>query len=98
MVYTILLAQALDPNSVTLNRIAPSGPSFWKIFLLWAPAILGIAFWGLLAFCIYRAAKYFSSSTREQKLLRMEMGKLVEDVRLLRQEMTDGKDSDSSAE
>ena len=87
MVYTTLLMQA--------ERYMPRQPSFWRIFIVWLlPAIFGIAFYGLLAFCIYRAVKYFSSATREQKLLRMEMGKLAEEVHLMRQELKDGKDSD----
>jgi hypothetical protein len=64
------------------------------VFILWLPAIFGIAFYILIAFCIYRAAKYFSSATREQKLLRMEMGKLAEEVHLMRQELKGDKDSD----
>ena len=88
MVYTTLLMQA--------GRYMPRQPSFWRIFIAWLPFIFGIAFYILLAFCIYRAAKYFSSATREQKLLRMEMGKLAEEVHLMRQELKDGKDSDSS--
>jgi len=69
MVYSTLLTQA--------GRYTPPQPSFWRIFIVWLPAIFGIAFYILLAFCIYRAAKYFISATREQKLLRMEMGKLA---------------------
>lgn len=87
MVYTTLLAQAG-------RYTPPSGPVFWRIFILWLPAIFVILFYVLLAFCIYRAAKYFSSAKREQKLLRMEVGKLAEEVHLLRQELKDDKDSD----
>ena len=86
MVYTTLLTQA--------GRYTPPQPSFWRIFIVWLPAIFGIAVWIFLAVCIYRAAKYFSSATREQKLLRMEVGKLAEEVHLLRQELKDDKDSD----
>jgi hypothetical protein len=88
MVCTALLAQAGRYTS-------PTGPIFWRIFIAWLPAIFGIAFYVLFAFCIYRATKYFGSATREQKLLRMEMSKLAEEVHLLRQELKGGKDSDS---
>ena len=87
MVYTTLLTQ-------TGRYTPPTGPVFWRIFILWLPFIFGIAFYILIAFCIYRAAKYFISATREQKLLRMEMGKLAEEVHLLRQELKGDKDSD----
>lgn len=90
MIYTMLLAQT--------GATEPSGLGFWQFFILWLPAIIGIAFYGLLAFCIYRAAKYFISATREQKLIRMELGKLAEEIHLLRQEQKDNKLSDSSAE
>jgi len=88
MFYTTLLAQA--------GRLPK--PVFWRIFIAWLPFIFGIAFYILIAFCIYRAAKYFISATREQKLLRMEMGKLAEEVHLMRQELKGNKDNDSSGQ
>jgi len=91
MVYTTLLMQAG-------RYTPPTGPVFWQVFILWLPAIFGIAFYILLAFCIYRAVKYFSSATREQKLLRMEMSKLAEEVHLLRQELKGGKGQSSLTE
>ena len=91
MVYTTLLTQAG-------RYTPPHGPVFWLLFIQWLSAIFGIAFWIFLAFCIYRAAKYFSSATREQKLLRMEMSKLAEEVHLLRQELKGNKDNDSSGQ
>jgi tellurite resistance protein TehA-like permease len=51
----------------------------------------------LVIICLIRVAKYFSSAGKEQKLIRMELGKLAEEVHLLRQEQKDGKDGDSSA-
>ncbi len=89
--YTTLLAQAE-------RYTPPTGPVFWRMFIVWLPFIFGIAFYILLAFCIYRAAKYFSSATREQKLLRMEMGKLAEEVHLLRQELENGKEQKTLTE
>ena len=70
---------------------------FWLLLIQWLlPLTIGAAFYGLLALCIYRAAKYFGSAGKEQKLLRMEMGKLAEEVQLLRQEFKGGKERDSS--
>ena len=52
----------------------------------------------LVIICLIRASRYFMSAGKEQKLIRMELGKLAEEVHLLRQEMKDGKDNDSSAQ
>ena len=52
----------------------------------------------LVVICLNRVSRYFSNAAKERKLIRMELGKLAEEVHLLRQEMKDGKDSDSSAE
>jgi hypothetical protein len=88
MVYTTLLVQAG-------RYTPPPQPVVWLLIIQWLlPLNIGVAFYVLLAVCIYRAAKYFGSAGREQKLLRMEMGKLAEEVHLLRQELKDDKDSD----
>ena len=91
MVYTMLLMQ-------TGRHTIPAEPVFWRIFIAWLPAIFGIAFYVLFAVCIYRATKYFGSATREQKLLRMEMSKLAEEVHLLRQELEGGSPQKSLTE
>jgi hypothetical protein len=91
MVYTTLLAQAG-------RYTPPTGPIFWRIFIAWLPALFIIPFYILLAVCIYRAAKYFGSAGREQKLLRMEMSKLAEEVHLLRQELEGGSPQKSLTE
>ena len=54
----------------------------------------------LVVVCIYRAAEYFGSAKKEQKLLRIEMGKLAEEVYQIRQELKEikGKDSPSRSE
>ena len=63
----------------------------WLLLIQWilplVSAIFAILFYILLAVCIWRAAKYFRSAVNEQKLLRLEMGKLAEEMHLLRQEM-----------
>ena len=66
-----------------------------RIFNLWRS--LGfIAFVAFVIFCIHRAMKFLNSWRNEQKLIRMELGKVAEEVHLLRQEMKDGKVSESS--
>ena len=65
-----------------------------------APIILVayVFIFSLVIICLLRVARYFRNAGREQKLIRMELGKLAEEVRLLRQEIKDGKVSDSSAQ
>ena len=63
--------------------------------------ILGAVFVALVALvvvCIYRAAEYFGSAKKEQKLLRIEMGKIAEEVYQIRQELKEIKGKDSSAQ
>ena len=90
---------------IVLDALAQTGQytqpnsNYWLLFIQWiVPLIILIAFFIPLAVCIWRAAKYFGSATREQKLLRIEIGKMVEEVNLLRQEMKDGKKQLSSTE
>jgi len=52
----------------------------------------------LVIICIYRAAEYFGSAKKEQKLLRIEMGKIAEEVYQIRQELKEIKGKDSSAQ
>ena len=82
-----------------VEQYTPPNSMYWLLFIQWiVPLIALIAFFIPLAVCIWRAAKYFGSATREQKLLRIEMGKLAEEVNLLRQDMKDGKKQPSSTE
>jgi hypothetical protein len=65
---------------------------------LLAPIILiayGFIF-ALVIICLIRVSRYFLSASKEQKLIRMELGKLAEEVHLLRQNLKDDKDTDSS--
>lgn len=41
----------------------------------------------LIIISLIRVARYFKTAGKEQKLLRMEVGKLAEEVHLLRQEV-----------
>ena len=72
-------------------------PSSWvQFFGRLIVAAVSVALITLVIICIYRAAEYFGSAKKEQKLLRIEMGKLAEEVHLLRQELKGGKKGDSS--
>lgn len=90
MVLSVLLARA--------QQYTPTQPSIWHIVFMWLPGLLGLAFYVLLAFCIYRAAKYFGTAGKEHKLMRMEVGKLAEEVHLLRKKLEQGKGSDSAVQ
>ena len=48
----------------------------------------------LVIICLVRIARYFRTAGKEQKLIRMELGKVAEEVHLLRQELKGDKDSD----
>ena len=61
---------------------------YWLLIIQWiVPIIFLLVFFIPLVICIWRATKYFGNATKEQKLLRIEMGKLSEEVHLLRQEI-----------
>jgi hypothetical protein len=50
----------------------------------------------LIIITLIRVSRYFRNAGREQKLIRMEMSKLAEEVHLLRQEIKGNANSDHS--
>jgi hypothetical protein len=70
-------------------------------------ALIAVNVFGILAFAIYvfifaliiicliRVARYFRDAGKEQKLIRMELGKVAEEVHMLRKGMKDSKVSKS---
>lgn len=58
---------------------------------------LYVFIFALVIICLIRVARYFGTAGKEQKLMRMEMGKLAEEVHLLRQELEGGTKQESSA-
>jgi hypothetical protein len=50
----------------------------------------------LIIICLIRVARYFRNAGNEQKLIRMELGKVAEEVHLLRQDIKDDKENNSS--
>jgi len=54
--------------------------------------------WGLIILGIVWLVRYLKRSREERQRLRIELGKLAEEVRLLRQDLKGGKDSDLSAQ
>jgi len=59
-------------------------------FMLTAYAVILV----LLIICLFLVSRYFWTAGKEQKRIRMEMGKLAEEVHLLRQEFKGGKERD----
>jgi len=58
--------------------------------------LLVIAFCGLIIYGIIQLIRFLASSRKEQKLIRMELGKVAEEVHLLREELK-GKEEGNSA-
>ena len=53
----------------------------------------------LVSICLIVVSRYFWTAGKEQKRIRMDMGKLAEEVHLLRQELKqNNKDSDSAVQ
>lgn len=50
----------------------------------------------LVSICLIVVSKYFWTAGKEQKRIRMEMGKLAEEVHLLRQELKQNMGGNSS--
>ena len=52
----------------------------------------------LVIICLIRISTYFRTAGKEQKLIRMELGKVAEEMHLLRQELKGSKKADSSSQ
>ena len=65
-------------------------------------AVAVLVFWAfiiaLVIMCLIRVSRYFMNAGKEQKLTRIELGKLAEEVHLLRQQLEDGGEQEASAE
>jgi len=53
---------------------------------------------GLVIICLMRVARYFGSAGKQQKLIRMELTKLAEEVARLRQNLEQTKENDGPAD
>ena len=81
-----MAAGILALNMDTWQKIEP--------FLLTAYAVIFV----LLIICLFLASRYFLRANKEQKLIRLDVGKLAEEVHLLRQELEGNKKQESSTE
>ena len=62
-------------------------------------ALLAYAFiFGLFIVGLVRLVRFLGTANKEMKLTRMEVGKVAEEVHLLRQELKGGKKGDSSSQ
>ena len=52
----------------------------------------------LVIICLVRVSRYFRTAGKEQKLIRMELGKVAEEVHLIRQELKGENKQESSVE
>jgi len=60
--------------------------------------LLTLVKWGLIIWGIVWLVRYLKRSREERQRLRLELGKLAEEVQLLRQELTVRKEKDSPAQ
>ena len=77
-------AQTAGPARSVL--LQPHSAWFFAIF----PCIMllvGICFWGLVIFGLVKLIKYLGSAGKEQKLIRMELSKLADEVQQIRQDL-----------
>jgi len=63
-------------------------------FMLTAYAVILV----LLIICLFLVSRYFWTAGKEQKLIRLDVGKMAEEVHLLRQELKGSKKQASSTE
>lgn len=79
-----MTAEVLALNIDTWQKIEP--------FLLIAYVIILV----LLIICLFLVSRYFWNAGKEQKLIRLDVGKLAEEVHLLRREIKGDKSHDAS--
>ena len=93
MIDIILAAADTAANSPEIFRPGRMFSIIHCIMLL-----LGIAFWGLIIYGLIQLIRFLASSRKEQKLIRMELGKVAEEVHLLRHKLNNKGEGESSAQ
>ncbi len=83
MITSILAYVALDAS--TTSRIA----------INFIPCILIVAFWILIVYGLIQLIRSLVGARKEQKLIRMELSKLAEEVHQIRQQTEDKQPEDS---
>ncbi len=78
--------------ALTTQEIVPGTLMVLVVFAVYAFIV------ALVIICLVRVSRYYRTAGKEQKLIRMELGKVAEEIHLMRQELKGDKDSDSSAQ
>jgi hypothetical protein len=66
--------------------------------ITWIVLVAYVFIFALAVICLVRVESYFRTAGKEQKLIRMELGKVAEEIRLIRQELKGGDKQEPSAE
>jgi len=68
-----------------LARTAPAGIGGFIVFIVMM--VVYIFIFALIIICLIRVSRYCMTSSKDRKLMRMELGKLAEEIHLLRQKL-----------
>jgi len=68
------------------------------VFIILVGLLVTVVKWGLIIWGIVWLVRYLKRSREERQRFRLELGKLAEEVRLIRQELEGGKKQESSTE
>jgi biopolymer transport protein ExbB/TolQ len=68
------------------------------VFIILVGLLVTVVKWGLIIWGIVWLVRYLKGSREERQRFRMELGKLAEEVRLIRQKLEGGKKQESSTE
>ncbi len=86
----IAVVQTAEPCSPVLQQ----APRVWIAIVPCIMLLVGIGFWGLVIFGIVQLIRFLGSARKEQKLIRMELGKLADEVGQIRQELKGGTEQE----
>jgi len=68
------------------------------VFLILVGLLVTVVKWGLIIWGIVWLVRYLKRSREERQRFRLELGKLAEEVRLIRQKLEGGKKQESLTE
>lgn len=68
------------------------------VFIILVGLLVTVVKWGLIIWGIVWLVRYLKRSGEERQRFRLELGKLAEEVRLIRQKLKGTKDSNSSTQ
>jgi len=69
-----------------------------SVLIILVVLLVTVVKWGLIIWGIVWLVRYLKRSREERQRLRLELGKLAEEVHLIRQELEGGKKQESSTE